>query len=805
MVEVAPPLLQNVLGSYDSNPNSMAAYLPTSLNYQLPQAVGIPHRIKLARWYPYGASALELGSNDIVRFNISGNQFWDPYSAYLRFTVSVPDKVLEDSLYNDLPWDGFYPDTFFVGGSPWSITHKVLQLDGCAQSFIQYWLYSEQGSELERLMSADILANILKDFAYGPQARTTRDFEGLGGQVQTNFTNQTFKSTQFPAVFVPDNLDVTLVAAANSVEAGVPAVDSNAATTDLPFSTVTNGHNVTRPAFGVGQTKPTIGNVAPTTQFAIPGYIPTLFFDPRRNYNFAPNTRTQIKASQGLNPQNFDSADADTKASYNPYGGNAALIKQWPDVAHPIQRDSMPQSVAHMMYGCPNMGFETEYGDGYSRRGVTVGTRTDQAQTTEWVNDDTTATRLPLSAVPYPSDETTWENFYKSQTDLSTNYYRNSQQDTTEPMTYINTFGYSNPFPANFGTTTFEPMFSKYVGQKVIWNGVPSVQKVTEFTFYVPLLSGIFGHLMHPTNYKLIPLVAFKELILEIQFNPYALFSSWSSTAYQDRRYTIKDLEIQCQVAEFMDLNVIKATNEALRTGFTLSTQSYYMGPRYPITNNSIPPNLQINLGFDSLRAIFICFLAADYLNYTMFRKQYRLSANLTSLQVKIGTEYYPQLPLRGNGGSNVGKDNNLEFYLETLKCFGLTMGKDQIAVNPHNFAINWRELSVAAKKGIVDINAGRLSTYEAGVHTNFQLGFFYENRILGKAVYGIDLDCLNYDNAILSGVNTNNARPFDVLLGANNTSTGYGYTGDMVAYIFCKYDLILSFANGEVRSLGKS
>lgn len=45
-------------------------------------------------------------------------------------------------------------------------------------------------------------------------------------------------------------------------------------------------------------------------------------------------------------------------------------------------------------------------------------------------------------------------------------------------------------------------------------------------TFTVPLLSAIFGVLLPPELYKLIPMNIMEELVIELRVNPYALFSS---------------------------------------------------------------------------------------------------------------------------------------------------------------------------------------------------------------------------------------------------------------------------------------
>ena len=45
-------------------------------------------------------------------------------------------------------------------------------------------------------------------------------------------------------------------------------------------------------------------------------------------------------------------------------------------------------------------------------------------------------------------------------------------------------------------------------------------------SFTVPLLSAIFGVMLPPELYKLIPMNIMEELVLELRVNPFALFSS---------------------------------------------------------------------------------------------------------------------------------------------------------------------------------------------------------------------------------------------------------------------------------------
>jgi hypothetical protein len=77
-----------------------------------------------------------------------------------------------------------------------------------------------------------------------------------------------------------------------------------------------------------------------------------------------------------------------------------------------------------------------------------------------------------------------------------------------------------------FAGTGYEPRFSKTYEQNVIVNGIPTKKFVTKASFCIPILSSILGVLMPKKSYKLIPMSALKDLVIELQLNPYAFFSS---------------------------------------------------------------------------------------------------------------------------------------------------------------------------------------------------------------------------------------------------------------------------------------
>ena len=66
-----------------------------------------------------------------------------------------------------------------------------------------------------------------------------------------------------------------------------------------------------------------------------------------------------------------------------------------------------------------------------------------------------------------------------------------------------------------------------------------------------------------------------------------------------------------------------------------------------------------------------------DYQLYPFCRKLFRISQNITYMQIKVGLDYYPSLAIQGNGGScvvdpdNVHKLDNSEFLINLQKAFG--------------------------------------------------------------------------------------------------------------------------------------
>lgn len=71
----------------------------------------------------------------------------------------------------------------------------------------------------------------------------------------------------------------------------------------------------------------------------------------------------------------------------------------------------------------------------------------------------------------------------------------------------------------SFAGTCYEPRYTKTYDQNVVINGKPTKKKITRASYTIPILSGILGILLPQKNYKLMPMEALKDLVIELQLN----------------------------------------------------------------------------------------------------------------------------------------------------------------------------------------------------------------------------------------------------------------------------------------------
>jgi hypothetical protein len=68
----------------------MQKVIPPGLNYANIKPEAIENQIRIVKFTPI-ATIQQAQPNDIVRFMLQGNGFYDPYSAYIRIQIDVSD------------------------------------------------------------------------------------------------------------------------------------------------------------------------------------------------------------------------------------------------------------------------------------------------------------------------------------------------------------------------------------------------------------------------------------------------------------------------------------------------------------------------------------------------------------------------------------------------------------------------------------------------------------------------------------------------------------------------------------------
>lgn len=225
----------------------------------------------------------------------------------------------------------------------------------------------------------------------------------------------------------------------------------------------------------------------------------------------------------------------------------------------------------------------------------------------------------------------------------------------------------------------------------------------TSHTFCIPLLSSLIGQ----GQQKYIPLFLTGQLDLELELYPNCLFGS-SAPAFN-----VNNVELHCQLIDFAgDMNM-RLQQMAMQSGIYLHATSW-SAYNYALADGV--STVQIAERLKSVKTLLLAFSINRNNTYTN-RALGRVSRKLKSLQVKIGSEYYPTQPIVGQADS---ESKNSEFIHELYKSLS--------------------EYGNVLNTGIID-----------GV--NFARNTASDDDEVGRAVYGLDLDAF-HKAPLESGVN---------------------------------------------------
>lgn len=344
----------------------------------------------------------------------------------------------------------------------------------------------------------------------------------------------------------------------------------------------------------------------------------------------------------------------------------------------------------------------------------------------------------------------------------------------------------------------YELALSKYILKPTIKSGLCCYERSTRATFNIPLLCPLFGVLAE--HGKLLPMKLLEGLEFEFLINPYAFFAVDGGSSPNEARigtnrilYPITtssaanniarngwgiskfELSVELSYPDTQTTNQIYSNLNS--SGFHLDFKTWFLGPKIKYLGGaSLNNTIQINNGFNSLIMIAFYFQPADYEIYNHCRKHKRISQNLTSIQLRLGSEYFPSLPIVGHGGnlrpdytSSIVKGSYLEFYTHTMKAFGKYFGNNETTLlNPTNFTLNCVGYNPAQNIGVM-----------TGPKDNVMgMPLYWENQCIPRCLYAIDLEKFDNETTVNSGWNTVNSRPFDLLLSNDNGSMTYQLRG---------------------------
>lgn len=124
-------------------------------------------------------------------------------------------------------------------------------------------------------------------------------------------------------------------------------------------------------------------------------------------------------------------------------------------------------------------------------------------------------------------------------------------------------------------------------------------------------------------------------------------------------------------------------------------------------------------------------FLSNEYQQYSFCRKQFRLSNNITSMQIKFNADYYPSQPITGNAGNPQYLDttgDNWDFYQQLLLSNNYLFNTNFPCpkINQKNFAVNGRIYNTSNKNTFYDPLMNQNFTYKwtsASVNADTAMG----------------------------------------------------------------------------------
>lgn len=771
--------------------------VPDRLKYSEVRPPGLPAKIKQVRYNPSNAN-VRNDPGSYIRFLVNSSAFMDPYKTWINMDVSFGDGPGKD--------DGV-----------------VYQVDNSAYGFFRQSEIWSRGVSLERIADYDVLGAMLVDMDYPVHKRHTHTLEGVG---YGNWNNNTWGTIQggLAAMGLQTTLGTNLQ---YSTAGGVTPTGPETIPPDSNYQTSIGGTaqrlNVNPGQYnfdGYGSFRGSIG------QFT------TIWTDSR--YDFNPNYGYGYDAvlnNNGGDAPNFtdwriywasrsilsSTGQVNSDANLNPYQVYPMLMENADETTwSPVPPTNLTETnpAGFLRYITSIAGLDTGMGPGvnvaqafFNQNGI---------------NGIDVITDADIS-----SGATTKQLF---------NYALSN--GSLEPMFTNGTLRWQRGILPNIETTWALPGTTPSAGGGAPWVLAPDQMQFTrpciqggQFkrtsmnsgSFSVPILSGLFGVLMPTAHYKLIPMNLFPELTMEFQVNPWAVFTSGytllntnSENNQPKRAFSITRIELVMEVYE-LESGVNGIVMAGYNAGSTVyfNTTSFIEGPIYQFQNNLIPGNVQINIGFDSLKSIMWVIIPQDFNRWSWCRRNYRISGNITKMQINVNPDYYPSLPVLANAGNVQPLPNssilmwkypNNDYVIQLQKAFGKLndLNEDQF-VNSTNFAVNNRPYAPDnTQANSLPNNPDSLGYAYQECFNQYGWPLIHENRCVGRPIFGISMESMQSDQTVISGISTMDVRPFQIILEFEQDKSST-FPRDAGLYPFLRYDLIIATNKNGIQIIGRA
>jgi hypothetical protein len=198
------------------------------------------------------------------------------------------------------------------------------------------------------------------------------------------------------------------------------------------------------------------------------------------------------------------------------------------------------------------------------------------------------------------------------------------------------------------------------------------------------------------------------------------------------RGYVLTDnSHIEMKEIAFIDNNI---QSNIVSNGITNSFKTFKIIDRKFFKNDI--PNLTLFIDVP-IKNLFHIILCKDSENYPTMRRYARYNCGITKYGLIIGNIKYPENYIEGESDSSL---TNKQFMDSLADCIEL----NKSCINKFNFALNNNSSKYISEKLYGEVNGDDLMMFDSNINQRYNINFGYKSEILGKSIFGINLEQVN-------------------------------------------------------------